>query len=211
MLKKIDRGKDCKEVNVKSFGQIDVVEGQIEEDKDSNDDEVDEEEDGEEEELESGSEEEMELDSDHQMEEDSETEDDSEMSVEEDGGVVDLKPVAKTMKEDKKRSKKVEESESDSDAPEYLDRGTIEKYGKKKKNSYEERVAAHKSGTEGNLYGSKKGRKTPGQSTTNKEKAKKKNQLMIVKSFAMRDRKRMSLREKQKQLRGNKTKKKSKY
>jgi protein SDA1 len=209
LLKKIDRGKDSKEVAVKEFGQIDIVNGKVEQSDDEIDGDgpeddsdamsVDEEDlSGDEEEMEDDEEEELDIDDVNESDlEDHEVMKVSKGKGKNNGGI--------------KEAEKGDESDSDSDSPEYLDRGVIEKYGKKKKNSYDERVAAHKSGTEGNLYGSKKGRKAPGQSTTNKEKAKKKNQLMVVKSFAMRDRKRMSLREKQKQLRGNGTKKKSNY
>ncbi|CAG8631189.1 1470_t:CDS:2, partial [Dentiscutata heterogama] len=82
---------------------------------------------------------------------------------------------------------------------------------KKAKQDYEERIESIKAGREGReKFGHKKGKKTEGTSTTNKEKARHKAFMMVIHKKNAITKKRMSLRDRQIQLtkRGNFKKKK---
>ncbi len=77
---------------------------------------------------------------------------------------------------------------------------------KKAKANYAERMESIQKGREGReKYGSSKGKKKAesGSSTTNKQKARNKPLMMILKSGSVRSKKTASLREKQKRLRAH--------
>ena len=69
---------------------------------------------------------------------------------------------------------------------------------KRRKQDYEERMASIKEGREGReKYGSRKGKKDKAVSSTNREKSKKKNIMMMVHKRSVKAKSKMSLREKQ--------------
>jgi len=79
-----------------------------------------------------------------------------------------------------------------------IDVNTITGPRKKAKQDYEERIESIKAGREGReKYGSSKGKKVEGASTTNKEKARNKAFMMVIHKKNVLQKKRMSLREKQ--------------
>lgn len=81
----------------------------------------------------------------------------------------------------------------------------------RQKENYEERLARVKEGREGrDKYGSKKGKRDQPHSTTNREKARKKNFVMMIHKKSVQGKQRVSLRERQKALRAHVTKQKKK-
>ena len=99
-----------------------------------------------------------------------------------------------------------------SEASEFLSESEILGYRKHKKDDYEARMASIAKGREGrDKFGSKKGQKKKDNpsSTTNIEKRKSKNFMMIAHSDKVRTKKHSSLRDKQKQLRSHVKKQKS--
>ena len=79
-----------------------------------------------------------------------------------------------------------------------VDVNTITGPRKKTKQDYEERMESIKAGREGReKYGSFKGKRVEGASTTNKEKARNKAFMMVIHKKNVLQKKRMSLREKQ--------------
>ncbi|CAG8441936.1 3288_t:CDS:10 [Rhizophagus irregularis] len=79
-----------------------------------------------------------------------------------------------------------------------IDVNTITGPRKKAKQDYEERIESIKAGREGReKYGSSKGKKVEGASTTNKEKARNKAFMMVIHKKNVLHKKKMSLREKQ--------------
>ncbi|KAK9696697.1 Severe Depolymerization of Actin [Basidiobolus ranarum] len=84
---------------------------------------------------------------------------------------------------------------------EIVDESTILGPRKKKKQDYEERLESIKAGREGrSKFGSSKGNPDRG-STTNREKARNKAFMMVVHKRSVKQKSKLSLREKQKQLR----------
>ena len=78
-----------------------------------------------------------------------------------------------------------------------VDVNTITGPRKKAKQDYEERIESIKAGREGREYGSSKGKKVEGASTTNKEKARNKAFMMVIHKKNVLQKKKLSLREKQ--------------
>lgn len=74
----------------------------------------------------------------------------------------------------------------------------------------EERIAHAKEGKEDREFGSRKGKREAPHSTTNKEKARKKNFMMMIYKKAVQGKQKMSLRDRQKVLRAHITKQKKK-
>lgn len=74
----------------------------------------------------------------------------------------------------------------------------------------EERIAHAKEGKEDREFGSRKGKRENPHSTTNKEKARKKNFMMMIHKKAVQGKQKMSLRDRQKVLRAHITKQKKK-
>lgn len=74
----------------------------------------------------------------------------------------------------------------------------------------EERIAAAKEGKEGREFGSRKGKIEGAHSTTNREKARKKNFMMMIHKKDVQGKAKMSLRDKQKSLRAHIEKQKKK-
>ena len=80
----------------------------------------------------------------------------------------------------------------------------------KYKQRREDKIAKAQEGREGREFGSKKGKKDTPHSTTNKQKARKKNFMMVVHKRSVQGKQRMSLRDRQKSLRNHITKQKKK-
>ncbi|KAL1914681.1 uncharacterized protein VTP21DRAFT_8092 [Calcarisporiella thermophila] len=100
----------------------------------------------------------------------------------------------------RKRDDKSLQGEKD---PDFVDESTIIGYRKKAKADYDERIASIMAGREGReKYGSRKGKEDRG-STTNKEKAKNKAFMMVIHKRSIMSKKKMSLRDKQIQLRAH--------
>lgn len=74
----------------------------------------------------------------------------------------------------------------------------------------EDKIAKAQEGREGREFGSKKGKKDTPHSTTNKEKARRKNFMMVVHKRSVQGKQRMSLRDRQRVLRNHITKQKKK-
>ncbi|KAJ1986371.1 Severe Depolymerization of Actin [Dimargaris cristalligena] len=115
----------------------------------------------------------------------------------------------------KKRSAAALEKELDNPAPagksepidfeRVVDEGeVIGEYRKRRKANYEDRMASIKAGREDRpKFGSKKGRQNENASSTNKQKSRKKAFTMVVHKRSVVQKGRMSLRDKQKQLRAH--------
>ena len=81
---------------------------------------------------------------------------------------------------------------------EIVDINDIEKSLKRRKQTYDERMDSIKAGREGrDKYGSRKGKKDKLVSSTNKEKSKKKNFIMAVHKRSVREKSKMSMRDRQ--------------
>lgn len=80
----------------------------------------------------------------------------------------------------------------------------------KYKQEKEERIAHAQEGKEDRHFGSKKGKREKPHSTTNKEKARKKNFVMMVHKKSVQGKKKLSLRDRQRVLRAHITKQKKK-
>jgi protein SDA1 len=93
-------------------------------------------------------------------------------------------------------------SEMMSQRTEFVDEDSLVPIRKKPKSDYEERIASIASGREGReKYGSRKGKKENGQSTSNLQKLKTKNFTMVSKSRRVSSKRRLSLKDKQRTLR----------
>ncbi|OZJ04923.1 hypothetical protein BZG36_02658 [Bifiguratus adelaidae] len=101
------------------------------------------------------------------------------------------------------KKRKADDKNKDANDGEFVDVNAITGPRKKAKQDYEERMASIREGREGReKFGSRKG-KTERGSTTNREKAKKKNFVMISHKQSVIAKGKMSLRDKQIQLRSH--------
>lgn len=93
-----------------------------------------------------------------------------------------------------------DESDHEGGTKEYVDPRSIESLAKKPKSDYATRMASIKAGREGRLeYGSRRGKEGRG-STTNREKSKRKNAIMMAHKYAVKAKGKRSMVEKQKAL-----------
>ncbi len=225
LLHKRDRGREIsmamsagKQAKALEFGEeaIEVLgeedEGECEEDEEELEDE-----DSNEEEVEFDSEfDELEEDEDDEEEEDDDDDEDIDdslslsESVQDDEFIPQLKRVKLELSTErillpedyeanKNDSSGSEASDSDADATEsgFIDPSKIEGYRPKAKADYEARMAAIKAGREGReKFGTRK-KGNARSSTTNKEKSKGKNFLMMAHKSSVKGKKKLSLRQRQ--------------